>query len=377
MALKADPMDDERFDGMYLQVAQTIGGIDPLLDSFFGFLRRKTDFFAGAADPAKARETVLAAFEKNKERSDEELKEKAAKEKKRKADEEKRRARLAEEKAKVQKQEESRIEELTPEEAAALKAGGAAASSAPAPAPAADAAKASGEGGEGEGEEEKGAQPINNGGICPNYTWTQNLQDLQVLVSVPAGTKAKMLTVEILKKKLKVGVKGQEAIVDGELHAGVKMEECFWSVEDNPKAGDRLVSITLQKINQMEWWKCVLVGDPEINTQKARAQFFGAQFLRRAILRRAIRRAFADARALSASLSGRARELEALRPRRRDAHDRREDDVRPAPEGGGAPDRRRAGEAGHAQEVYGAAPRDGLLEGEDQLRRSVRSCELY
>ncbi len=253
MALKADPMDDERFDGMYLQVAQTIGGIDPLLDSFFGFLRRKTDFFAGAADPAKARETVLAAFEKNKERSDEELKEKAAKEKKRKADEEKRRARLAEEKAKVQKQEESRIEELTPEEAAALKAGGAA---------------ASGEGGEGEGEEEKGAQPINNGGICPNYTWTQNLQDLQVLVSVPAGTKAKMLTVEILKKKLKVGVKGQEAIVDGELHAGVKMEECFWSVEDNPKAGDRLVSITLQKINQMEWWKCVLVGDPEINTQK-------------------------------------------------------------------------------------------------------------
>ncbi len=111
-----------------------------------------------------------------------------------------------------------------------------------------------------------------------------------MLVSVPAGTKAKMLTVEILKKKLKVGVKGQEAIVDGELHAGVKMEECFWSVEDNPKAGDRLVSITLQKINQMEWWKCVLVGDPEINTQKARArlfgaQFFGAQFLRRAIWR--------------------------------------------------------------------------------------------
>ena len=288
MALKADPMDDERFDGMYLQVAQTIGGIDPLLDSFFGFLRRKTDFFAGAADPAKARETVLAAFEKNKERSDEELKEKAAKEKKRKADEEKRRAPPRRGEGEVQKQEESRIEELTPEEAAALKAGGAAASSAPAPAPAADAAKASGEGGEGEGEEEKGAQPINNGGICPNYTWTQNPQDLQVLVSVPAGTKAKML-----RRDPQEEAEGRREGAGGDRRRRAPRRRqdgrVLLEVEDNPKAGDRLVSITLQKINQMRWK--ALVGDPEINTQKARAQFFGAQFFGAQFLRRAIWRA--------------------------------------------------------------------------------------
>ena len=40
-------MDDDRFDGLYLQVAQTTRGIEPLLDSVFSFLRRKTDFFAG------------------------------------------------------------------------------------------------------------------------------------------------------------------------------------------------------------------------------------------------------------------------------------------------------------------------------------------
>jgi N-terminal conserved domain of Nudc. len=39
--------DDERFDGLYMTVAQTAQGIDPLLDTVFGFLRRKTDFFAG------------------------------------------------------------------------------------------------------------------------------------------------------------------------------------------------------------------------------------------------------------------------------------------------------------------------------------------
>merc|ERR1711998_824124 len=59
---------------------------------------------------------------------------------------------------------------------------------------------------------------------------------------------------------------GAEPLMDGEMHATVKLEDCFWSVEDD---GDgRLVTITLTKTNQMEWWNRVLVGDPEINTQK-------------------------------------------------------------------------------------------------------------
>mmetsp|Transcript_28437 Transcript_28437/g.43625 ORF Transcript_28437/g.43625 Transcript_28437/m.43625 type:complete len:93 (-) Transcript_28437:33-311(-) len=40
-------MDDERFDGLYLNVAQQARGIEPLLDTVFSFLRRKTDFFSG------------------------------------------------------------------------------------------------------------------------------------------------------------------------------------------------------------------------------------------------------------------------------------------------------------------------------------------
>ena len=79
-------------------MAQQMGGIDPLLDSFFGFMRLKTDFFAGASSETAAQETVLKAFTKNKVRADEALREKAAKEKKRKAEEEKRRQRIEEEK---------------------------------------------------------------------------------------------------------------------------------------------------------------------------------------------------------------------------------------------------------------------------------------
>ena len=41
-------MDEERFDGLFLSVAQQAQGIEPLLDFLFSFLRRKTDFFVGA-----------------------------------------------------------------------------------------------------------------------------------------------------------------------------------------------------------------------------------------------------------------------------------------------------------------------------------------
>ena len=62
------PMDDERFDSMYINIAQQIGGIEPLLDSFFGFLRRKTDFLNGAATESMAQETVTKALKKNLDR---------------------------------------------------------------------------------------------------------------------------------------------------------------------------------------------------------------------------------------------------------------------------------------------------------------------
>jgi hypothetical protein len=40
-------MADEKFDGMFLAMAQQCQGIEPLLDQMFSFLRRRTDFFVG------------------------------------------------------------------------------------------------------------------------------------------------------------------------------------------------------------------------------------------------------------------------------------------------------------------------------------------
>jgi len=46
------------------------------------------------------------------------------------------------------------------------------------------------------------------------YSWTQTLQELNVNVPVPNGTKSRFVTCEIKKNHLKVGIKGQPPIID-------------------------------------------------------------------------------------------------------------------------------------------------------------------
>lgn len=57
-------MAEERFDGVFLSVAQQAQGIEPLLDSLFSFLRRKTDFFVGAS-PEKIESLVQDVVRKH------------------------------------------------------------------------------------------------------------------------------------------------------------------------------------------------------------------------------------------------------------------------------------------------------------------------
>lgn len=102
-----------------------------------------------------------------------------------------------------------------------------------------------------------------NGMDLEKYSWTQTLQELNVNVPVPNGTKSRFVTCEIKKNHLKVGIKGQPPIIDGELYKSIKPDECYWSIEDQST-----LSILLTKHDQMDWWKCLVKGDPEINTQK-------------------------------------------------------------------------------------------------------------
>ncbi|KAK2973588.1 hypothetical protein RJ640_023238 [Escallonia rubra] len=111
--------------------------------------------------------------------------------------------------------------------------------------------------------EGKKAPNKGNGLDMDNYSWGQSLQEVTINVPVPAGTKSRFIVCDIKKNHLKVGLKGQPPIIDGELFQPVKVDDCFWSLEDQ-----RSVSVLLTKQNQMEWWKFLVKGDPEIDTQK-------------------------------------------------------------------------------------------------------------
>ncbi|KAI4523153.1 nuclear movement protein nudC [Schizophyllum commune Tattone D] len=95
------------------------------------------------------------------------------------------------------------------------------------------------------------------------YSWTQELSDVDVTVPVPPGTRGRDLVVEIKKKRLSVGLKGQPKILEGELCKEIKVEDSTWTLEDN-----KLVLIHLEKLNKQTWWENVLTHHPKIDTTK-------------------------------------------------------------------------------------------------------------
>ncbi|TMW82659.1 hypothetical protein EJD97_005461 [Solanum chilense] len=114
-------------------------------------------------------------------------------------------------------------------------------------------------------ENKKGplAPNIDNGLDLDNYCWGQSLQEVYVNITVPRGTKSRFIVCDIKRNHLTVGLKGQPPILDGELYGPVKVEACFWTLEDQ-----KSISLLLTKIDQMNWWKWVVKGEPELDTEK-------------------------------------------------------------------------------------------------------------
>ena len=320
MSSRPDYTNDDRFDGLFLQIAHQTQGIEPLLDTLFSFLRRKSDFFSpppsshgssssnassgGGSSSSSGDEGTEAAIAKVNEvvrkhaqiylegkRKEEEKKLKKLKKQKEQAEEAEKKKQQQQQKAAAaaKKTEEEGVIELGEDggfdissetmtmkkqsEKDENKKGAASTAAAAQPEEQTNNEETPDKQKEEENEEEDNSPPpIGNGGTIPNkYVWTQTLQELTINIPLPDNTRGRDLNVTISKKHLKVGYAKKpksEFIVNDELTKPIIVDDSFWTIED----GNRLV-LTITKSNQMEWWDAPCINDtPKINIQKVQPE---------------------------------------------------------------------------------------------------------
>ncbi|XP_072754517.1 nuclear migration protein nudC isoform X1 [Anoplolepis gracilipes] len=276
---------EDQFDGMLLALAQQHeGGVKDLLDTFFSFLARKTDFYTGGGEGA-AEQLVMSKFKKHEANA----LAKAASDKIERIEQEKRRKEKIEKKKKEEQAEEeklnddSRIIELTDEQAIQLQEeidNKKLAKDTAVAGPSGDQnehskdvenknddSKDDNADEEEEDEKEKNKLKPNsgNGADMPNYRWTQTLGEIEIRVplKVNFSVRPRDVVVTITKKHLSCGLKGHPPILAGDFPHEAKLEESTWVIEDG-----KVLLINLEKVNKMQWWAHVITSEPEISTKK-------------------------------------------------------------------------------------------------------------
>jgi hypothetical protein len=226
-------------DQAFALLANKAGGIKPLLDSFFGFLNRKTDFYIQFDENDKnptmgfpedgAQKMVMDSFLQYS------FTDYASTQQKSKP---------------TANQTTIQSSKPTSTEKVQVKVKKEKKTVSPVPTPALT---------------DEGKQvPIGNGGIADNYYWTQSLNELTTYVDVDSELRGKDVKCVIAPKSLSLEVHGK-SIVTGPLEDVVNTSESMWTISSSK--GTSQIVISLEKTRKT-WWKHVIVGHPEIDTSK-------------------------------------------------------------------------------------------------------------
>lgn len=240
---------EERFDQMFIMIAQEAGGIQPLFDAFFSFLKRRTDFYvlANPGDPVGfppgvAEKIVYAAYMKYREEYNKQhpFTPKPVPSQP-----------STQEEVKQPPQVLQSDKPKTTEQASMIEK-----PDIPKPAEKAEVAPKV-------PNPDKVEISTSNGAKTDKYNWNQDINDVTVQIKLPPGTKSRDLDVRFEPKRISVALKSDKSnpLLSGELFDKIHADNSYWSLDE----GTIIISLEKAKENV---WKSVILGDSEIDTQK-------------------------------------------------------------------------------------------------------------
>lgn len=108
--------------------------------------------------------------------------------------------------------------------------------------------------------------PVGNGGVCERYYWNQTLAEVTIYIDAPIGIKSKAIQCKFSTTSLHLSLNGN-VIIDGSLDDIIRPQESMWTISKGDDQDAPQIVITLEKAKET-WWSRVIVGDPEIDTSK-------------------------------------------------------------------------------------------------------------
>ena len=107
---------------------------------------------------------------------------------------------------------------------------------------------------------------IYNGADCESYLWSQKLNELEIIVPVPAFVKsAKHVEVFIQTNSLKVVINVDnewKTLITADFVHSIKSNSALWTLEPS-----EYIQISIEKVKEI-WWKELINGEKQIKLGK-------------------------------------------------------------------------------------------------------------
>ena len=99
------------------------------------------------------------------------------------------------------------------------------------------------------------------------YKWTQTLNEAEVSIPIAGNLKSRDLIVELKKSHIKVQVKGQSPIIDGDTPFTLQADDSTWTLSSKPD-GSKEVVLTIAKSVGSNWWPHITTDAPKVDVTK-------------------------------------------------------------------------------------------------------------